>query len=173
MFFIINNLFIIKSSLLLLSENFGHCQSFGDNQDLISSFLSAVNSISPLISGSSIKTIDFDEFTLNFYKEPNDSDILIVAITDLRDNAKEMNYKLSKIASSFFEKYKHILENFNGEITQFKGFGQFLIEKKLVEKNCGERSECKGCINCSRTSRLLKTFDVDKNRFLKHLKKSS
>ncbi len=135
MSYIIRNLFLVKNSLLLLSENFGDNQSLSINDDLISSFLSALISFSTLVSESSIKAIDFDVFTLYFYKVSEDSSILSIAIADRSDKENEIDFKLRKITSFFLDKYKNNLNNFNGERSQFQDFKQFLIDKKIFAKN--------------------------------------
>ncbi len=86
--YMIRNLFVVKNGLLLVSENFGLCQKLGENEDLISGFLSALNSFSSMMSGSSIKNIDLGDFTLYFHEESKDSKILLVAITDINDKVK-------------------------------------------------------------------------------------
>ncbi len=159
MVYMIRNLFVIKNSLLLVSENLGACHSLSQNEDLVSSFLTAINSISNLISGSSLKNIDLGDFTLYFHEEPKDSKILLVAIADINDKEKDVNDKLRKIATFFLDKYNHNLVNFNGERSQFQDFKRFLIANKLVEKTCRKKANCEDCSNRFTNDATVKQYE--------------
>ncbi len=65
----IRNLFIINHGIALLKLNFGECHSLGVNDDLIAGFMSAMDSFSKEVTGSSIRSINFKDYIFHFYND--------------------------------------------------------------------------------------------------------
>jgi len=144
---LIQNIFVFKAGVVLVNQNFGQCHSLGRDINLVSSYLYALQQISVEITGTSIKSLNFEEISLHFYKDPNDPNIFYVVVTDVDDDKDEVNFKIHRIAEIFNQNYKSILKDFHGYVNPFRNFGDILISMNLAEKNCGGGSECEGCSN--------------------------
>ncbi|GAG54257.1 unnamed protein product, partial [marine sediment metagenome] len=131
--------------VVLINQNFGQCHSLGRDINLVSSYLYAIQQLSVEITGTSIKSMNFEEIALHFFKDPNDPNIFYVIVTDVDDDFEEINFKIHRIAEIFNQNYKTILEDFHGYVSPFRNFGDILISMNLAEKNCGGGSECEGC----------------------------
>ncbi|MHA1230574.1 MAG: hypothetical protein ACTSRP_08115 [Candidatus Helarchaeota archaeon] len=166
----IRNIFIINNGVPLVTKNFGECQSLGNDNHLISGFIEALFSFSKEIVKSSIQSMNFDEYTFYFYKNPAYEDILYVVVSDRDDEPELMKFKIRKISSIFIEQYTDKLQSFKGDIGIFDGFGDILIEMNIAQKNCGGRPECEGCPNSQKVSKILNFFKKDKKSFLQRLK---
>jgi hypothetical protein len=60
----IRNLVILdKNGRDLLSSNFGECHSFGDNDDMISGFISAIYTFSKMLSADTVSEIEMTGLT--------------------------------------------------------------------------------------------------------------
>ena len=166
----IRNLLIMNHGILLVKLNFGECHSFGANDDLVAGFISALDLFSNEITGGSIKAINFEHYTFHFHKDNNVSSNLYVFITDSEEDMEDINFKISKIASLFYNKYSEILKRFRGETNQFNDFKKSLLEMNLTQKNCGGRPECSGCLNSTKTHEILNKYNEDKKGFLNRFK---
>ncbi len=169
----IRNLFIINHGIALLKLNFGECHSLGVNDDLIAGFMSAMDSFSKEVTGSSIRSINFKDYIFHFYNDEETDNNLFVFIADSEEDVELINYKINKIASIFNEKYSDTLKNFNGNVYKFNKFKEILIEMNLAQKNCGGRPECEGCTNSEKNLEILKDYENNKTRFLGHFKNLS
>jgi hypothetical protein len=156
---LIQNIFVFKAGVLLVDQNFGQCHSLGSDINLVSSYLYALQQISLEITGTPIKSLNFEEIALHFYKDPSDPSIYYVIVTDVDDNIDEINFKIHRIAEIFEQNYKDHLKDFFGNIAPFRNFGEILINMNLAEKNCGGGSECEGCSHNDEFSELGKVFD--------------
>ncbi len=161
MFFIIRNIFIIRNGVLLLDRNFGECQSFNGSFSLFSGFVSALETFTGEITKSALKSINFEDFKINFYRDLNKLDLLYVLITDLDDNYDQIQHKLKKISRLFLEKHQDILTNFDGNINQFNKFGDILIDMEIAQKNCGGHPECYECQNRNNNSKIFMAYKKD------------
>ena len=141
----IQNIFIFKTGVVLVNQNFGQCHSLGRDINLVSSYLYALQQISIEITGTSIKSLNFEEIAFHFYKDSKDPNIFYVVVTDIDDDLDEINFKIHRIAEIFNQNYKSILKDFYGNVGPFRNFGDILISMNLAEKNCGGGSECEGC----------------------------
>ncbi|MFX1256889.1 MAG: hypothetical protein ACFFAN_03440 [Promethearchaeota archaeon] len=142
----------------MISQNFGKCFAFKIDDILISGFLTALQSFSKKIAESTIKSINFENFTLHFYNDLNDSSVLYVIVTNIDFDPKEINFKMHKISKLFYEKYSNYLKNFNGDITPFSKFIEILIQMKIVQKNCGRYSDCNECSYNGKTNYKFETL---------------
>jgi len=66
---LIQNIFVFKAGVVLVNQNFGQCHSLGRDINLISSYLYALQQISIEITGTAIKSLNFEEIALHFYKD--------------------------------------------------------------------------------------------------------
>jgi len=153
-FLIIRNIFIIRNGILLLEKNFGDCWSFGEGTAMMTGFISAFNSFSVEITDSLLKSINFEDFTIYIYKDPNEKKLLYILITDIEDDPNQIQFKLEKIASLFKTKYGKYFNNFRGNISYFETFSDILIEMNVAQKNCGGYSECIECPNREKYNRI-------------------
>jgi len=168
---LIQNIFIFKSGIILVSQNFGLCHALGNDINLVSSYLYALQQLSVEITGTSIKSLIYEKIALHFYKDPYDPNIFYVIVTDINDDLEEINFKIHRIAEIFDKNYKDNLQDFHGNISPFRNFGDILIEMNLAEKNCGGGSECEGCSHNEEFSEIGKIMEVKEGRFLSRIRK--
>ncbi|MHA1144619.1 MAG: hypothetical protein ACTSRW_07775 [Candidatus Helarchaeota archaeon] len=166
----IRNVFIIMNHICMVNRNFGQCQSLGNDPQLISGFLGAIDTFASEVANQSMKSIEFGELKLHFYKHSKNVELLVVLVTDLNEKQDLIQYKLEKIASIFIEQYADHIENFKGDVEIFENFGDILIEMKLAQKNCGGRPECDGCPNSGNTSKILNAFKKGKRGFISRIR---
>ncbi|MFX1257969.1 MAG: Rab family GTPase [Promethearchaeota archaeon] len=145
----------------MVNQSYNKSYSLGSDINLISCFITAIQSFSRELTGSNMKTIAFENFIVHFYKNSNYPSLLFVIVTDLNFNPNEINCKICKIVSAFLNQYKSSINNFNGEVSVFKPFEKRLIEMKIAEKNCGSPNEC---INCP--------FSTEKSQIIHIIKKN-
>ena len=141
----IQNVFIFKAGISLVNQNFGQCHALGSDINLVSSYLYALQQLSLEITGTSIKSLNFEKIAFHFYKDPYDPNMFYVIVTDVNDDLEEINFKIHRIAEIFDQTYKNNLKEFHGNIGPFRNFGDILINMNLAERNCGGGSECEGC----------------------------
>ena len=155
---IIQNLFIIKNGLLLTGISFGECHSFKSESELVSGFLTAIQIMSLEITGDSMKSVLFENFSLYFHRDLTDIRILYVIIADPEEDPENIDTKIHLISEVFIEKYQDDVEDFRGDTTPFKTFGDNVKELGVIQKNCGEFPDCRGCLNNTRVSEVLSLF---------------
>jgi hypothetical protein len=161
---LIQNIFIFKAGVALVNQNFGQCHALGNDINLISSYLYALQQISLEITGTSIKSLNFEKISFHFYKDPYDPNIFYVVVTDVDDNLEEINFKIHRIAEIFDKTYKNYLQEFHGNIVPFRTFGDILIDMNITQRNCGGGSECEGCANKDQISEISKIITVDDDK---------
>ena len=88
----IQNLFVFKAGVVLINQNFGECHSLSRDINLVSSYLYALQQLSVEITGTSIKSMNFEEIALHFYKDPIDPNIFNVIVIDIDDDKDEVNF---------------------------------------------------------------------------------
>ena len=155
----IQNIFVFRAGVVLVNQNFGQCHSFGSDLNLVSSYLYALQQLSVEIAGTPIKSLNYEVIALHFYKDPNDSNIFYVIVTDIDDDKDDINFKIHRIAEIFNQNYKDNLKEFWGNVVPFRNFGEILISMNLAEKNCGGGSECEGCSHNNDFSDLGKVIE--------------
>jgi len=156
---------------VLVNHNFGQCHSLGRDINLVSSYLYALQQISVEITGTSIKSLNFEKIAFHFYKDPYDSNVFYVIVTDVDDDLEEINFKIHRIAEIFDQKYKENLQEFHGNVGTFRNFGDILISMNLAEKDCGGGSECEGCAHNENFSEIGKIIEVKERNFLSRIRK--
>ncbi|MFX1336994.1 MAG: hypothetical protein ACFFDK_00135 [Promethearchaeota archaeon] len=166
----IQNLFVVKDGIALVNQNFGECHSLTQDIDLITSYISALQMISEEITGSSMRSINFDEITFHFYKDTNKLGLFYILVVDINDNQGDISNKIRKISELFNQLYFQKIEHFNGNISQFENFGEILIEKNIAQINCGENSECVSCSNRNNEGKFIEDFKSDREKHLARFK---
>ncbi len=162
--FLIQNVFVFKAGIALVNQNFGQCHALGNDINLISSYLYAIQQLSVEITGTSIKSLNFEKIAFHFYRDQYDSNIFYVVVTDVDDDPEEINFKIHKISEIFDKNYKDYLQEFHGNIVPFRNFGDILISMNIAERNCGGGSECEGCANKDQFSEIGKILKVDDDK---------
>ncbi|MHA1342044.1 MAG: hypothetical protein ACTSRZ_21450 [Promethearchaeota archaeon] len=137
-----------EGGVTLFSANFGECHSFGENVDLFSSFINALQIFSKNLNYDQIETIKMRTNYMSFHKTDR---ALYTIVYDLNDNIEEMNVKIRKISEIFENEFAEYLDDFKGEVTPFLRFKDILLDLKITQKNCGGRPECNGCENATKT----------------------
>jgi hypothetical protein len=137
-----------KSGVPLFYQNFGQCHSFGQEINLISGFISAIQMFSEQLAGSQIEMIELMEKKMAFSKSNSTINAIICDKTDTND---VISVKIKKVTEIFENEYKQQIKDFNGNIALFDKFGQVLIDLNITQKNCGGRPECEGCPNSSKS----------------------
>lgn len=168
----IQNLFVMKDGIALINQNFGECHSLTKDINLITSYLSALQIISEEITGTSIKNINFDEISFHFYIDKKKLGLSYIIVADNDDNLREINNKIHKIKNLFNQLYSAEIEQFNGNISQFKDFGTFLIENNILQINCGKKIDCNSCPNKINDSKMIETFRKNEDTFLVHIREN-
>lgn len=166
----IRNIFIIQNGIALVKSNFGECHSLSGDSNLIAAFMSGLDSFSRELTGSSIKSMNIEDYEFYFFKDGGKFDLLYVFISEKGDNSETIDFKMKKTAELFLERYSESLESFHGEVSRFEGFKALLIEMQIAQKNCGGRPECEGCPNSSNVLKFLNVFQNEKKGFFSRLK---
>lgn len=167
----IQNIFIFKSGIVLVNQNFGQCHALGNDINLVSSYLYAIQQISVEITGTTIQSLNFEKISFHFYKDPYDPNIFYVIVTDIDDELEEIKFKIHRIAEIFDQNYKDTLQEFYGNLAPFRDFGDILISMNLAQRNCGGGSECEGCTHNKDFSEIGKVIEVKEKTFLSRMRK--
>ena len=130
----------------------------GANNDLVSSFLSAIQIFSKEITGDNLEIVTIDKTHMFFHKDLRDPSILYVIITDITDESEFIKVKILKIADLFYTLYSELLIDFKGVISPFLAFGDLLVSMKVATRNCGKSLECRECTEQKKVSKTLKNF---------------
>lgn len=128
------------------------------NIHLLSGFISAIQIFSKELTGTTMKTINFDKLVFHFYKDSNESGLIYVLVTDEAYETKEVSCKIHRIASLFYDGFSKEIENFTGNISVFNNFAEILNENEIGEKKCGARIKCKECPSYFSKSQFITEF---------------
>ena len=130
MYNIIRNIFVILDDVLLFEKHFGECQSFNGKSSIFAGFISALHTFSNEFTDSTLRSLNYEDFKIYFYREQEDYKLLYVLIADLSDEQDEILAKMKRISSIFNDLYNNELKTFRGNIWQFNEFSDILIETK-------------------------------------------
>jgi hypothetical protein len=142
----IRNLIIIdKDGRALLSANYGDCHSLGEDEDLISGFVSAVYGFSRFLDAKTLDQIQLGTLTFILMSKGN----LVFTLSVDDENIPEHKSTLVKIIDLFEELYDYYTVCIEPDIDNsvFKEFPKFLVDQEILSRNCGNYSECEGCPN--------------------------
>ena len=139
----IQKMFILKDGILLVDKNFKG--NLNVEMRLLSGFISATQTFSKEMTGSSMRSMNFDNLTFHFYLDKKIPGLFYVLITDSDYNFKEVRCKLLKISSLFIDNYSKYLVKFSGDISPFSAFKDLLSKIKIGKRYCGDRKKCTFC----------------------------
>jgi hypothetical protein len=145
----------MKDGLPLINECFGKCHTIEKDDLLVTGFLDALTSFSEHTFGSPIQQVKLENYTILIRK--NSSNRVITAfILDSDEELESAKKKMEKAIKLFDERFGHEADSFHGHDTrQFESFRDLLLEKKIAQRNCGEREDCEDCPNCKNSETFL------------------
>jgi hypothetical protein len=117
------------------------CGCFEVDHHLFTGFLSALSSFTKATMKREMNTVLIED--LKFVFEKN-NDLYFILCADKSDNNILLHKKLIRIQAHFLHKYKDILINWNGEISQFEPFGEKI--DKII--SCSVEGTVMYCENC-------------------------
>lgn len=140
----IRNLFILdESGHSLVSAYFGECHSFGDDDKLVTGFISALHSIGQTLAGHGVDEINLGLLHFVILSERN----LLFAIAVQDDSSKAAKVKLAQIADMFLERYGTTIFDVkeSDKFSMFQSFPEELIQVGIAQTNCGKHPNCSEC----------------------------
>jgi hypothetical protein len=146
----IRNLIIIdKNGRALLSANYGDCHALGDDDDLISGFISAVYGFSKVLDAKSLDQIQLGTLTFILMSKGN----LVFALSADDENLPEHKTTLVKIIDLFEDLYDYytVCVEPDIDISVFEEFPKFLVDQEILARNCGKYTECAECPNSTKS----------------------
>ena len=138
---------LTHSGVPLCYQNFGDCHQFGEDPTVISGFISALQMFSKKLTQSEVKLVQMVDKKIAFHRTKG---LLYAIISEENDPIEEIRVKTRKTAEIFENEYSEAIEEFEGNIEPFSGFGDLLVSLNITQKNCGGRPECAGCPNSSK-----------------------
>ncbi len=146
----IRNLIIIdKEGRALLSTNFGECHSLGDDNDMVSGFISAIYSFSKMFEAESVDEIQLGKLSFILMSKGN----LVFALSADDEDITAHKVTLVSIINLFVELYDYYSMSVESDIdtTIFQEFPKFLVDQDILKPNCGKFVECEGCPNSEKS----------------------
>jgi hypothetical protein len=146
----IRNLVILdKNGRSLLSANFGECHSFGDNEAMVSGFVSAVFTFSKMLSTDSVNEIGLGALSFMLLSQ---GDLIFALSADDGDESAN-RATLRQIVNLFISRYGSVLPETEDELDAiaFHVFPQYLVKQGILKPNCGKYDECIGCENSQKS----------------------
>ena len=146
----IRNLIIIdKDGRALLSTNFGECHSLGEDNGLVSGFISAIYSFSKMFEAESVDEIKLGKLSFILKSKGN----LVFALSADDEDITPHKATLVSIIDLFEELYDYYSMSVESEINIaiFQEFPKFLVDQDILKPNCGKYTECEGCPNSEET----------------------
>jgi len=130
---IIQEIWIIaRNGLLIGSSKISYDKNdLGIDEDMFSGFIAAINAFTFEIGLDKCRVLETKSLKLAFSHYP-DLDLTFVSKSTRNkniDNSEILNY-LEYIKSKILQKYKKIIRNWNGSVSEFKGISKYIdIEK--------------------------------------------
>ena len=146
----IRNLIIInENGRALISANFGECHSFGEDDELVSGFISAVHGFSRLLDAESVDEIQLGSLTFILMSKGN----LIFALSADDEDLQRHRMTLTRIVDLFEDLYDYYTVCVDPEIDVaiFHEFPKFLVDQDILKPNCGNYTECEECPNSTKS----------------------
>ncbi|MBN2228114.1 MAG: hypothetical protein JW779_00875 [Candidatus Thorarchaeota archaeon] len=158
----IRNLIVIdNNSRPIVSANFGECHSLGQDDELISGFISAVYSFSKMLAADSLDQIQMRGLTFIIKSRGT----LIFALSADDPNRATHEKTLVKIIDLFEDLYDYYSTCVDPDVdtSVFHEFPRFLVDQSILQPNCGKYTDCKDCPNSERDLPLRElTKELDK-----------
>ncbi len=140
----IRNLSILSSSgHSLVSAYFGECHSFGDDQNLVTGFITALHSMGQSLAGRGVDEIHLGPLHFAILSERD----LLFAIAVEDEPPEDAKVSLTRIADLFLERYGSIVHDVRegDDLSMFQNFPNILVELGVAQTSCGKYPECEGC----------------------------
>ena len=150
MSFMIRNLVILdKNGRSLLSANFGECHSYGDNDALISGFISAIYMFSKTLHADAVNDVELGPISFMLVSQ---GDLIFALSADDKDEPTN-RATLRQIVNLFISRYGSVLPDREEEldIMAFYTFPQYLVKQGILKPNCGKYDECVDCENSKKS----------------------
>lgn len=158
----IRNLIIIdENGRAILSANFGECHSLGEDDEMVSGFISAVYSFSKIMEAESLDAIQLGQLSFILMSTGN----LVFALSADDNDTTAHKATLSTVIDLFedlYDYYSMCVES-DIDISIFHEFPKFLVDQDILKPNCGKYAECDGCPNSEKTlplRELTEKFDT-------------
>ena len=154
----IRNLIIIdEDGRALLSANFGECHSLGQDNEMVSGFISAVYSFSKMFEAENVDSIQLGALSFVLMSKGN----LVFALSADDEDTTTHKTTLVAIINLFEELYDYYSMNVESDIDTavFQEFPKFLVDQDILKPNCGKYTECEGCPNSEKTLSLQELTD--------------
>jgi len=142
----IRNLIIIEENgRALLTANYGDCHSLGEDNDMISGFISAVYGFANVVNSTSVDEIQLGDLTFILQSKGN----LVFALSMDDGNLTQHRITLAKIVDLFEDLYDYysLCVDSNVDKSIFAEFPKFLVDQEILQPNCGKYTECAECPN--------------------------
>ncbi|MGY5881547.1 MAG: hypothetical protein RTV31_14955 [Candidatus Thorarchaeota archaeon] len=161
----IRNLIIInKDGRALLSANFGECHSFGEDDEMVSGFISALNGFSKMLEATTLDQIELGTLTFILMAKGN----LVFALSADDESIPEHKSTLLRIIALFEDLYDYytVCVEPDIDVAIFQEFPKFLVDQEILQPNCGNYTECEECPNSTRSlpvEEMTKQLDSRRN----------
>ncbi|MFX1501793.1 MAG: hypothetical protein ACFFDH_12590 [Promethearchaeota archaeon] len=127
----IQELMIInQAGLALFYHNFINNENLDDEQSL-ASYFDVICRFTKQSFKESLKILELDSFIFFFFTHKSNYHLVLKCENKLFDK-KKLELISERIIDTFLEKYKNVLQDFNGEISPFKSFSTRIT--KILDK---------------------------------------
>jgi len=128
----ISRIFVIAvGGVLCYSKSYFTSENDNTFDDLVSGFLTAISNFATEIKGGEIKALNFRNFNFIYGYDKKFGTIFVI-VSDIDDPEEEIRKKLDAMKTEFIKRYDKILENFNGCISDFRTFDDYIEENIYI-----------------------------------------
>ncbi|MFX1398653.1 MAG: hypothetical protein ACFFAS_16615 [Promethearchaeota archaeon] len=128
-------LVIAQGGLLAYSKNFVKLSKDPNSGitegDLISGFISAINTFAQEIKGGNIHSLNFKHFNI-VMEYDTETDTIFVVICDINDIEEEVRERSILLKNEFIKRHKEQLLNWSGELVLFQDMEAFVEENIFI-----------------------------------------
>ncbi len=125
----IYKIFVIVQTKLCYSKSFS--KQGASDDDLVSGFLAAFSDFAQEITAGEIKSFKFKNYNY-IYEYDKDINAMFVVIVDIDDLEEEVSQKVILLKTEFLNRFKKDLIDWNGNITIFRTFDDFVDTHLLI-----------------------------------------
>jgi hypothetical protein len=121
----------------------------GKDDELITGFISAVYGFSKFLEAKTLDQIQLGTLTFILMSKGN----LVFALSADDENIPEHKTTLVKIIDLFEDLYEYYTVDIEPDIdiSVFNEFPRFLVDQNILERNCGNHTECEDCPNSKKS----------------------
>ena len=146
----IRNLIIInRDGRALLSANFGECHSLGEDDEMVSGFISALYGFGKMLDATTLDQIQLGNLTFVLMAKGD----LVFALSADDENIPQHKTTLVQIIDLFEDLYDYytVCVEPDIDIAIFQEFPKFLVDQEILQPNCGNYTQCEECPNSTRS----------------------